>query len=191
MPISVREPLLSVAGLVAGYGNITVLHGVDLFVRPGEIVALLGPNGAGKTTLLRAVSGLLPWTGQAHFDGQTLSGVSPRETARRGLVHVVEGHRRLEQARVRGLVVANSSFAMSMRHTTARSWSVAPPCASSSARASALTCRWRSATRCGSSAPAAQLLRLTASLRSPGAPPAAGATPTAFGSTAMSWRPCR
>lgn len=100
MPISAPEPLLSVAGLVAGYGKITVLHGVDLIVRPGEIVALLGPNGAGKTTLLSAISGLLPWTGQASFDGQTLSGVSPRETARRGLVHVVEGHRVFTQLSV-------------------------------------------------------------------------------------------
>ena len=48
------------AALEAGYGKIRVLHGIDLTVAPGEIVALLGPNGAGKTTLLRAMSGLLP-----------------------------------------------------------------------------------------------------------------------------------
>jgi len=100
VPISAPEPLLSVAGLVAGYGKITVLHGVDLFIRPGEIVALLGPNGAGKTTLLRAVSGLLPWSGEARFDGHSLSGLSPRETARLGLVHVVEGHRVFTQLSV-------------------------------------------------------------------------------------------
>jgi branched-chain amino acid transport system ATP-binding protein len=94
------KPLLSVAGLVAGYGKITVLHGVDLVIAPGEIVALLGPNGAGKTTLLSAVSGLLPWTGQVQFDGQDLSGLSPRETARRGLVHVIEGHRVFTQLSV-------------------------------------------------------------------------------------------
>ena len=100
MPISAPEPLLTVAGLVAGYGKVTVLHGVDLIVRPGEVVALLGPNGAGKTTLLNAVSGLLPWTGQARFDGHTLAGMSPRETARRGLVHVIEGHRVFTQLSV-------------------------------------------------------------------------------------------
>jgi branched-chain amino acid transport system ATP-binding protein len=92
--------LLSVTGLVAGYGKITVLHGVDLVIRPGEIVALLGPNGAGKTTLLRSVSGLLPWTGRASFDGRDLAGLSPRETARRGLVHVIEGHRVFTQLSV-------------------------------------------------------------------------------------------
>jgi branched-chain amino acid transport system ATP-binding protein len=105
VPISAPEPLLpdpllSVAGLVAGYGKITVLHGVDLVIAPGEIVALLGPNGAGKTTLLSAISGLLPWTGQARFDGQDLSGLTPRETARRGLVHVIEGHRVFTQLSV-------------------------------------------------------------------------------------------
>jgi branched-chain amino acid transport system ATP-binding protein len=100
VPTSAPEFLLAVTGLTAGYGKITVLHGVNLTVRPGEIVALLGPNGAGKTTLLRAVSGLLLWAGEAHFDGQTLNGVSPRDTARRGLVHVVEGHRVFTQLSV-------------------------------------------------------------------------------------------
>jgi ABC-type branched-subunit amino acid transport system ATPase component len=52
--------LLDVNGLKTGYGKIVVLQGVDLNVRPSEIVALLGPNGAGKTALLRAISGLLP-----------------------------------------------------------------------------------------------------------------------------------
>ncbi len=62
-------PLLQVRGLHAGYGKVAVLHGVDLYVAPGEVLALLGPNGAGKTTLLRAISGLLPWTGTVGFDG--------------------------------------------------------------------------------------------------------------------------
>ena len=64
MPTSGRDPLLAVKGLSAGYGKIGVLRHVDIVVHPGEIVAMLGPNGAGKTTLLRAISGLLPWTGE-------------------------------------------------------------------------------------------------------------------------------
>jgi branched-chain amino acid transport system ATP-binding protein len=100
MPISAAEPLLSLRGLSAGYGKIGILHGVDMDIRAGEIVALLGPNGAGKTTLLRAVSGLLPWTGEARFAGTDLTGVSPRDAARRGLVHVVEGHRVFAQLSV-------------------------------------------------------------------------------------------
>ena len=53
-------PLLEVAGLRAGYGNVEVVHGIDLQVHAGEVVALLGPNGAGKTTTLSTVSGELP-----------------------------------------------------------------------------------------------------------------------------------
>ncbi len=100
MPISAPEALLSVQGLTAGYGKIAVLHGVDMTIYAGEAVALLGPNGAGKTTLLRAVSGLLPWGGTASFDGRSLVGLSPRDTARRGLVHVIEGHRVFTQLSV-------------------------------------------------------------------------------------------
>jgi branched-chain amino acid transport system ATP-binding protein len=101
VPISAPEPLLSVSGLDAGYGRIGVLHGVSLQVAPGEVVALLGPNGAGKTTLLRALSGLLPWTvGEATFAGRSLRGTGPREAARAGLVHVIEGHRVFTQSSV-------------------------------------------------------------------------------------------
>ena len=94
------EPLLAVTGLSAGYGKIRVLHGVDMTIAPGEVVALLGPNGAGKTTLLRAVSGLLPWSGEVHFAGRSLAGAGPRETAKTGLVHVIEGHRVFTQQSV-------------------------------------------------------------------------------------------
>ncbi len=53
-------PLLEVTGLRAGYGKVEVVHGIDLQVGEGEVVALLGPNGAGKTTTLSTVSGELP-----------------------------------------------------------------------------------------------------------------------------------
>jgi branched-chain amino acid transport system ATP-binding protein len=101
VPISAHEPLLTVRRLRAGYGKIGVLHDVDLTIGQGEVVALLGPNGAGKTTLLRAVSGLLPCeAGEVTFAGTNLHGVGPRETARRGLVHVIEGHRVFTQLSV-------------------------------------------------------------------------------------------
>jgi branched-chain amino acid transport system ATP-binding protein len=93
LPISDPEPLLQVTGLSAGYGNIRVLDGIDLTIGAGEIVALLGPNGAGKSTLLKAISGLLPRTGQMRFAGRDMEGAGPRDTVRAGLVHVVEGHR--------------------------------------------------------------------------------------------------
>ena len=100
MPILAGEPLLKVAGLHTGYGKIGVLRGIDLSIGAGEVVALLGPNGAGKTTLLRAISGLLPWSGAVHFDGRDLAGAGPRETAKAGLVHVIEGHRIFTQQSV-------------------------------------------------------------------------------------------
>jgi branched-chain amino acid transport system ATP-binding protein len=100
MPISAADPLLRISSLSSGYGKIGVLHGIDLTIGAGEVVALLGPNGAGKTTLLRALSGLLPWSGGVQFDGRNLSGAGPRETAKAGLVHVVEGHRIFTQQTV-------------------------------------------------------------------------------------------
>jgi branched-chain amino acid transport system ATP-binding protein len=100
MPTSAREPLLEISGLSTGYGKIGVLNGIGLTVSAGEVVALLGPNGAGKTTLLRAISGLLPWSGQIRFAGKNLAGASPRDTVRAGLVHVIEGHRVFTQLTV-------------------------------------------------------------------------------------------
>jgi branched-chain amino acid transport system ATP-binding protein len=98
---SASEALLAVSSLEAGYGKIRVLHGVDLAIERGEIVALLGPNGAGKTTLLRALSGLLPVTaGKVRFAGRDTTSTTPREAARNGLVHVIEGHRVFTQISV-------------------------------------------------------------------------------------------
>ena len=101
MPTSVVEPLLAVARLESGHGKIRVLHGIDLHVSAGEVVALLGPNGAGKTTLLRALSGLLPVnSGYVLFGGRDIANATPRQTAREGLVHVIEGHRVFTQLSV-------------------------------------------------------------------------------------------
>lgn len=101
MPISEADPLLSVTSLQAGYGKIRVLHGVDLHIAAGEVVTLLGPNGAGKSTLLRAISSLLPVNpNSVIFDGRDVSNSTPREAARAGLVHVIEGHRVFTQQTV-------------------------------------------------------------------------------------------
>ena len=117
MLTSAVEPLLSVAGLQSGYGKIRVLHGIDFNVSPGEVVALLGPNGAGKTTLLRAVSGLLPVNaGHVRFGGRDMTNASPREAARAGLVHVIEGHRVFTQISVTdNLLLAGYDLARSER----------------------------------------------------------------------------
>ena len=85
--------LLEVRGLRASYGAVSVLHGVDLDVREGELVAVLGPNGAGKSTLLRAISRYGPTVsdGTIAFAGADLRRVRTESTVRLGLLHVPEG----------------------------------------------------------------------------------------------------
>lgn len=88
------RPLLSVKGLAAGYGSLRVIENLDMSLGQGEIVALVGPNGAGKSTLLKAISSLILKTGgTVTFDGDDITRLSPRECGKRGLVHVLEGHR--------------------------------------------------------------------------------------------------
>ncbi|MFP5319584.1 MAG: ATP-binding cassette domain-containing protein [Acidimicrobiia bacterium] len=82
------DVLVEARGLVAGYGGVPVLHGVDLTVREGEVVALLGPNGAGKTTTLRAVSGVLPTMGGTVRALGRSGGGPPHRLARRGLASI-------------------------------------------------------------------------------------------------------
>jgi branched-chain amino acid transport system ATP-binding protein len=94
MPISGAEPLLVVAGLTAGYGKLRVLHGVDITVGRGELVAILGPNGAGKSTLLCTIAGLLAkQAGSVVFDGRDLAGLGAKDTVRLGIGHVIQDHR--------------------------------------------------------------------------------------------------
>ncbi|HEY0295509.1 MAG TPA: ABC transporter ATP-binding protein [Bordetella sp.] len=85
--------MLKCSGLGAAYGDIVALRGVDMHVAQGEAVALIGVNGAGKTTLLRAISGLLPSTGDIAFDGASLGRLSPERRVRTGIAHVPEGRR--------------------------------------------------------------------------------------------------
>ncbi len=88
------EPLLEVRGLAAGYGPFQVLHGIDIEVRVGEIVAVLGANGVGKTTLNRALSGLIPArAGTIMFAGRDITLGRHDAIVRAGLIHVPEGRR--------------------------------------------------------------------------------------------------
>ena len=86
--------LLDVKDLRGGYGRVEVLHGVDLQVHAGEIVALLGSNGAGKTTLNAIVCGLVPASGgRVTFDGANLTNRHYRDIVKAGLIQVPEGRR--------------------------------------------------------------------------------------------------
>jgi branched-chain amino acid transport system ATP-binding protein len=88
-----REELLGVAALVTGYGAEPVLHGVDLRVGRGEVVALLGANGAGKSTLMRAIAGLHRplGAGGISFDGRDMGRLGAEQVAALGMVLVPEG----------------------------------------------------------------------------------------------------
>jgi branched-chain amino acid transport system ATP-binding protein/urea transport system ATP-binding protein len=85
-------PHLRLAAVVAGYGEGTELHGVDLEVHPGERVGLLGRNGAGKTTLLRTVMGLTRVdAGTITFASRDLRRLPTFAVARLGLAYVPQG----------------------------------------------------------------------------------------------------
>ena len=86
------EALLSLRGVCAGYGRIEALHGVDLSVPEGGIVALIGANGAGKSTLLRTIVGLItPTKGEVLFAGRDIAGARPERLVRDGIALVPEG----------------------------------------------------------------------------------------------------
>jgi branched-chain amino acid transport system ATP-binding protein len=86
------EPALVVSGMHAGYDRNEVLHGVELVVEAGSVVALLGPNGAGKSTMLKTISGLLsPTSGTVTFFGDDVTHESPAGRSQRGLCHIPEG----------------------------------------------------------------------------------------------------
>jgi branched-chain amino acid transport system ATP-binding protein len=85
-------PALELLDVHAAYGRIEVLHGVDLTVPQGCVVALLGPNGAGKSTTLRVASGQMEATsGHVHLSGHHLNGAEPDRLARAGLCTIPEG----------------------------------------------------------------------------------------------------
>jgi branched-chain amino acid transport system ATP-binding protein len=88
------ERLLSVRGLVAGYGETEVLRGIDMDVASGEIVAVLGSNGVGKTTLNMALSGVLPIrAGEILFQDRRIDHWTPSAIVAAGLIQVPEGRR--------------------------------------------------------------------------------------------------
>ena len=83
------SPALATRQLAAGYGDVPVIHGVDLEVRAGQLVAVVGPNGAGKSTLLKAILGLARiMGGQVLADGNEVTGRPLEELVRLGVGYV-------------------------------------------------------------------------------------------------------
>ena len=86
--------LLAVRDLRVKYGNVEVLHGINVAVKEGEIVAILGANGAGKSTTLMALSGIVKSSGGAvEFDGKQLHKLKAHDIVREGVIQVPEGRR--------------------------------------------------------------------------------------------------
>jgi branched-chain amino acid transport system ATP-binding protein len=86
--------LLEIEGVHSGYEVGDVLHGVDLQLEEGEILALLGRNGVGKTTLLDTIIGLVrPRSGSIRLAGRELAGAAAHEIARAGIAIVPQGRR--------------------------------------------------------------------------------------------------
>ncbi len=88
---SLEPAVLAMNGIVAGYGDAEVLHGVSLGLESGKVVALLGANGAGKSTLCSVAAGLVDATlGTIVLDGADITESSSYQRARRGLLLVPE-----------------------------------------------------------------------------------------------------
>ncbi|MBA3841496.1 MAG: ABC transporter ATP-binding protein [Actinobacteria bacterium] len=80
---------LEVEGLTAGYGDIEIVHGIDLSVSEGSLVSVVGPNGAGKSTLLKAILGLVKvFDGSIRLDGHDVTRFPLEQLVRRGIGYV-------------------------------------------------------------------------------------------------------
>ncbi|HNQ01788.1 MAG TPA: ABC transporter ATP-binding protein, partial [Syntrophales bacterium] len=86
--------LLEIRDLRVKYGNVEALHGINLSVGEGEIVAILGANGAGKSTTLMAVSRIVKSSaGSIEFNGKALQRLKAHDVVREGIIQVPEGRR--------------------------------------------------------------------------------------------------
>ncbi len=86
--------LLELRDLHVKYGNIEVLHGINVNVEEGEIVTILGANGAGKSTTLMSISGLVrPSSGGIWFEGKPLHTLPSHEVVHLGITQAPEGRR--------------------------------------------------------------------------------------------------
>lgn len=91
-PDPLPRHILEVKGLTSHYGRIQALHGIDLQVGRGQLVALVGANGAGKTTLLRAISGVQPASaGSISLHANDITRMPADQRVREGICQVPEG----------------------------------------------------------------------------------------------------
>jgi branched-chain amino acid transport system ATP-binding protein len=84
--------LLEIEGLVAGYGRMKILHGIDLFLAAGQSLCLIGPNGAGKSTVLHSIYGMTRiWEGRIAVDGEDVTALTAsRKLRQAGIAYVLQ-----------------------------------------------------------------------------------------------------
>jgi urea transport system ATP-binding protein len=86
------QPMLTISDLHAAYGQSEVLHGIDIDVAPGEIVAVMGRNGMGKSTLMKTLMGIVPTkSGMIHVDGVDVTAMKSHARVAKGLAYVPQG----------------------------------------------------------------------------------------------------
>jgi branched-chain amino acid transport system permease protein len=108
--LETAAPVLRGTQVVKHFQGVRALAGVDIDVRPGEILGLIGPNGSGKTTLLNVISGVyVPSEGQIEFDGRAIGGKKPHQVADLGLSRTFQNIRLFAQLTVRENVEAATS----------------------------------------------------------------------------------
>ena len=112
--------MLQIRDLHAYYGKSHVLRGVNMEVKPGEIVSLLGRNGVGRSTLCKSVMGLVSPQGDIQMEGKQLAGLPPYRVAQAGVGYVPE-----DRAIFPGLTVAqNLELGMKRRGQTGTQWTL-------------------------------------------------------------------
>ena len=110
-------PLLELRAMRAAYGQIEVVHGVDLAVPAGTVVAILGPNGAGKSTTLKVCAGLMPPSGGDYLlAGRRVNGAKPDDLARAGLCLIPEGKGIFPNLTVRENLLMATHTGVTMHH---------------------------------------------------------------------------
>ena len=96
------EPILTLSGVVSGYGRMTILNGTTAAIRRAAITTVIGPNGAGKSTMFKTVFGLLPAReGSITFDGRDTTNFTPRRMLDAGVSYVPQGRNIFPELSVR------------------------------------------------------------------------------------------
>jgi len=96
------DAALELAGVVAGYGQMTILNGTSFKVPRSSITTVIGPNGAGKSTVFKTIFGLLrARTGSIHFEGRDVTNLTPRRLIEAGICYIPQGRNIFPQLSVR------------------------------------------------------------------------------------------